>query len=278
MIKQKEGHKMKTRNLKLCLFITVFVIILSASHAQESLTAREIIARSQEVGKLTGSESIITLRILNKQGRERVRKISSMTKLDAEESTERRIILFIAPADVKGTGMLIFDYQNKNDHMWLYMPALRKTRRIVSSDKSKSFMGSEFSNADISTPNLDDYHYTRLSGEVHDDTECWKIEALPINDDIADLYRHSKKVIFIGKKDFVARRVIYYDFGGEIWKELLARDVQLLDVKLNKYQAMEITMINRQNGRKSVMKFDKLLFNPDVNDNFFTIRFLEKAG
>jgi len=269
---------MKIPNKIKSLVVLIILLPLSGSLAQESLTAREIVVRSQEVGKLTGSESIITMRIVNKRGKERIRKISSMSKSDLEVGIEKRLIIFVAPADVKGTGMLIFDHERKDDNMWLYMPALRKTRRIVSRDKSKSFMGSEFTNADISTPNIDEYQYSLLGAEILDDTDCWQIEAFPRDEEVADVYGYSRKIICIGKKDFVARRVVYYDYDGEIWKELLARNIQLMDEKNKKYQALEITMVNKQNGRKSIMKFDQIQYNPDVEDEYFTIRYLEKAG
>ena len=269
---------MKVSNRIIVSVLLLIILVIFRINAQESLTAREIIMRSHEVGKLTGSESIITMRIVNKRGNERIRKISSLSKTDSDTGTEKRLIVFISPADVKGTGMLIFDHENKDDNMWLYMPALRKTRRIVSSDKSKSFMGSEFANADISNPNIDEYHYTLSGTEILDNSDCWKIEACPRDEDIADIYGYSKKIIFIGKTDFVARRVVYFDYDGEVWKELIARNIKSLDGMNKKYQAQEITMLNKQNGRKSVMSFDKIQLNPDVKDNYFTIRYLEKSG
>jgi hypothetical protein len=102
-------------------------------------------------------EAISTLRIYDARGRERVRQTSMASRLFESGSTEKRIIRFLSPAEVKGTGMLIYDYDDRNDDMWIYMPALRKTRRIISNEKRKSFMGSEFSNADMSAPNLEDF-------------------------------------------------------------------------------------------------------------------------
>ncbi|MCK4853304.1 MAG: outer membrane lipoprotein-sorting protein, partial [Bacteroidales bacterium] len=110
---------------------------------------REIIQKSRDASKLAGMEAITTLRIYDAKGRERVRQTSMASKLFDSGATEKRVIRFLSPAEVKGTGMLIYDYDEKNDDMWIYMPALRKTRRIISNEKNKSFMGSEFSNADM---------------------------------------------------------------------------------------------------------------------------------
>ena len=91
-----------------------------------------------------------------------------------EDNTEKRIIKFISPAEVQGTGILIYDYENRPDDMWIYLPALRKTRRIVSREKSNSFMGSEFSNADMTAPSLEDFEYTLLGSEKIDETDAGK--------------------------------------------------------------------------------------------------------
>ncbi len=127
---------------------------------------REIMQKSRDVSKLDGMEAISTLRIYDAKGRERVRETSMASKLFESGAIEKRIIRFLAPAEVKGTGMLIYDYDQRNDDMWIYMPALRKTRRIISNEKSKSFMGSEFSNADMSAPSLEDFNYTITGSET----------------------------------------------------------------------------------------------------------------
>jgi hypothetical protein len=148
--------------------------------------AKEIIKKSREVAKIQGMEALSTLRIFDSKGRERVRETSMASRTFDNGRTEKRIIRFLSPAEVEGTGMLIFDNEDESDDMWIYMPALRKTRRIVSTEKSKSFMGSEFSNADMSAPTLDDYSYTLLGTEQVSGSDCWKIEKLPANDDVSD--------------------------------------------------------------------------------------------
>jgi len=117
--------------LNLISLIVIFVIsnkILS----QENLTARQIIEKSNNSTKLIGYESISTLKIINKKGVERIRKNSMASKTYDNGNTEKRIVKFQSPAELKGTGILIFDYKDKNDNMWIYMPELSKTRRIIS--------------------------------------------------------------------------------------------------------------------------------------------------
>ena len=244
--------------------------------AQEPFTAKDIIDKSRKATKLAGVESAATLIIIDGKGRERIRKNAQISKLYDNGKTEKKLFKFISPADVKGTGLLTFDYEDKDDDMWLFMPALRKTRRIVSSDKAKRFMGSEFSYADISPPPIEEFAYKIIAEENVSGIECWKIEILPLNDDIADENGFSKKMSWIGKNDFVIRKALYYDLGEEIHKEMGVREIKELDTSNHKYKLMHMIMVNKQNNRKSVLKVDKVKFNPNIKDDYFTTRYLER--
>jgi hypothetical protein len=161
--------------------------------------------------------------------------------------------------------------------MWLYMPALRKTRRIVSSEKSKSFMGSEFSYADMTPPPLDDFTLKLLGEKTVGGVNCWEIEMTPKNDDIAEENGFSRKITCIAHKDFVVRKSIYYDLDGELHKEFVVEKVQEVDTENNKYRPVKLYMENKQNGRKSVLEVEKIESNPGVKDDYFTVRYLERA-
>ena len=250
--------------------------ICSGLMAQADLSARRIAERSYEAGKLTGSESISTMIIVDSKQRERVRKIAQVSKLYDNGDTEKKLIRFLSPADVKGTGLLTFDYKDKDDDMWLYMPALRKTRRIISSEKAKSFMGSEFSYSDTTPPTTADFHYTKLGERRVAGTLCWELEILPINEDVADENGFSKKISFIGQQDFVIRKAVYYDLDGELLKELEVREVMEVDTENHKYRPVHMIMINKQNNRKSILKVEKIQLNPGVKDEYFTTRYLER--
>ncbi len=256
------------------LLAALLLIICVNLNAQDNLTGRQIMEKQKEASKLEGSEMVGTLKIINQKGRERIRKTSIATKSYGND-INKRIIIFLYPADVKGTGMLVFDYENKNDDMWIYMPALRKTRRIVSSEKGKSFMGSEFTNADISTPNLDDFNYKKL-GTEQVNVDCWKIESTPKDEDIADENGYSKRIIYIGKKDFVIRKTVYYNLDNELHKILEGKNIKLIDTENKKYMATEMTMSNKQNGRKSIWIIEEIVVNPNIKDEYFTTDYLEK--
>ncbi|TKJ39099.1 RND transporter [candidate division LCP-89 bacterium B3_LCP] len=265
--------------MKRILSLTITILVLCTSHtlmAQDKMTAREIVDNSYETTKLAGAEATSTMTIMDSKGRERVRKIAMVTKLFDGGETEKKLVRFLAPADVKGTGLLTFDYEVEDDDMWLYMPALRKTRRIVSSEKAKSFMGSEFSYADMTPPNLDDFGYNILSEIEVNGTLCWEIEIIPNDEDIADENGFSKKISYIGKEDFVIRKAVYYDLDETLLKELTVHEFRLLDPENMKYRPVNMEMVNIQNDRKSFLVVNNIQFNPDVKDEYFTTRYLER--
>lgn len=256
--------------------MVIFSICSTSTFFAQDLTPRQIIKKGQDNIKLSGSEAVSTLTIVDSKGRERIRKIAQVTKLYDNGSTEKRLVRFLEPADVKGTGLLTVDYEDKDDDMWLYMPALRKTRRIVSSEKAKSFMGSEFSYADMTPPNLDDFSYNKLADEKIDGEDCYVIEMIPINDDVMDENGFSKRVLYQSKNDFIIRKAIYFDLEQELWKELFVSDIKLIDTKNKKYRPLKMTMENKQNERKSIMIFENIKLNSNLDDEYFSTRYLER--
>lgn len=244
---------------------------LSQSH-----TAKEIQQKSIDVTRVKGTEAISTLIIIGKNGEKRVRKMSIVSKLYDNGLTEKKMVKFTEPADVKGTGFLSYDYNDKPDDKWIYMPALRKTRRIISSENAKSFMGSEFSYADMSMPTVEDFNYKFLPEETVNGITCYVIEIIPKDKNIEEENGFSKKISYISKKDFVMRKAVYFNLTGEKEKEMTVKSVIEVDTKNHRYKLKEIEMINLLNKRRSVSTIDQIKFNPNIADDFFTTRFLEK--
>jgi hypothetical protein len=258
----------------ICVAIMMTVSIQSASAGDP--TANEIMEKAFMAIKLDGAEGLATLIIYNAKGKKRVRKTATISKLYDDGATEKRLIRFVSPADVKGTGLLTFDYKEKTDDMWLFMPALRKTRRIVASDKAKSFMGSEFTYADITPPKVEDFIHKILKSEQAGGVECWVVESVPRNEEIAEENGFSKKTTHIGKPDYAIRKSIYHDLDGELHKVLTVHEVKEIDTEKHRYRPMHMEMINKKNNRKSEMKMEKVVLRRDVPDDYFTTRFLER--
>jgi len=274
--------KITKKNKKFWIKTASFVllntlIIIYPIEAESKSTGKEIIQKSQDVSQLKGMEAISEMTIIDKKGRSRIRKIAQISKLYDNGNLEKKLVRFLAPADIKGTGLLTFDYKNKDDDIWLFMPALRKSRRIVSSEKAKNFMGSEFSYADMTPPNLEDFNFQNLGTEEVEGVICHKIKMTPKKEDIADENGFSQKIPFIDVKIFVIRKAVYHDLSGELHKILMVKEVKEIDKENHKYRPTHLIMENKQNGRKSILKMNQIKYSPKLEDKYFTVRYLEKV-
>lgn len=260
------------------VFLGFLIALPSVSVAGED--PGKILEKATTARELDVSFSKMSLTIDNGKGQKRNRKIEVRTKMFAEggKTVEKKLYIFTDPPDVKGTGVLAFDYADKEDDMWVYLPALRKTRRIVSSSKSKAFMGSEFSYADMSSPKIGDYNLKITKSEKIDGDDCWVIEATPKSKKIGDEEGYSKKVIWISKKSYMIRKSVFYDVKGDLLKELTTKGVVLVDKKNKRFRLKEMVMENKQNGRKSSFNLTApvSMEAKDVNDSHFTTSYLEK--
>ena len=257
------------RRIAVALILAAFVTISASAQ-----NAKEIIGKSLDVVKVSSFEAVSTLTITDSKGNQRIRK-NSMASMSLPDGTEKRIIKFLSPAEVKGTGILIFDYTEKSDDMWIYLPALRKTRRIVSREKGKSFMGSEFSNANMTAPGLDDFTYTMIGEETLDGKSCYKIEAVPVSTDLEDQYGYSRSILWVDKNNYLVQQTHYYDYDGELFKTIFNKEFSKLDEEREKYMVTHMHALNHSNRRSSEMVMEQVAVTP-TKTSYFTVAYLEK--
>lgn len=133
--------------------ILLILLLPLVTVAAQQPNAVEVMNKSRELSIASSLSATLKLTITEKNGSERNRTVSMTTK-SYSGGLEKRLVRFLEPADVRGTAMLIVDHKDATDEMWIDPPALKKTRRIVSSEKGKSFMSSEFSNSDMTSPTI----------------------------------------------------------------------------------------------------------------------------
>jgi len=235
---------------------------------------REIVQKSRDAVRISAFESVSTLKITDRNGNERIRK-STMASKNYSDGTEKRIIKFLSPPEVRGTGMLIFDHPDRDDDMCIYLPALKRTRRIVSREKSRSFMGSEFSNADMTAPRMDDFTYSLMGVETVGLTTCWKVSAIPISTDLVEVYGFASCIMWIDRERFLTKRSWYFDSSGNHYKTIENTNYQLIDEENGRYMMMSMRAENHSNGRSSEMVLEKVAL-ADSKDAYFSITYLEK--
>ena len=218
--------------------------------------------------------------LIDKRGKERMRKIATFKKDKGDDT--RRLMFFLQPADVKDTAFLTFDYDDakKDDDQWLYLPALRKTKRIATTDKSGSFMGSDLNYADMTSRDLEDYDYRFYEkGEQSEvrGKKVWVIWSVPRSEDTIDETGYSKSLLFVRPDiDMVVRAIHWVKDGGYL-KYVDMRKVEQID---GIWVATD-TLVNKKKGKntvhKTILTLENVRFNQDLDADMFTIRRMEKG-
>ena len=245
------------------------------THAAE-INLTEIVQKSLAVNKVLDSTSDATITLTNKSGQDRVRKTFGVSKLEANGEDNMRMTGFMAPADVKGTVSLLIEHSAADDDIWIYLPALKKVRRLVSSNKKDSFVGTDFSYGDVIGHKVNEWNYKLLREEDADGAPCYVIEATPKSDAVRDNSGYAKRVLWIRKDNSFAIKGDLWDEAGEPVKTFHMTELQEVDPARHRWQAMRLETKNLQTGHQTVIKFDNFKVNQKVRDEFFTTRYMEK--
>jgi len=258
-----KNHTMRKKNFKRAIVVSLLLITSLAIMAQTD-KAREIMDKSRNVMKVESFEAVALLNIVDSKGRVRERSNITASK-SYEDGTEKRLIRFLSPADVEGTTILIYDYDRGQDDMWIYMPALNRTRRIVSSEKGKSFMGSEFTNSDMSSPPTEDFNHS----VIDESDKYYIIESKPISRKKEDEYGYSRKISTIDKTSYVVNKMDFYDDYDEHFKTILIKDME--DIGNNKFIISHMTAENFSNGRSSEIFMSDIRMGTQIRDEMFNV-------
>ena len=246
------------------------VFALSGREIMEKVNARD------EGDRSTGEMEMI---LIDKKGKKRGRKLKTFGRKKDKDTLS--LMFFLSPADVKNTGFLTYDYNEsgKDDDQWLYLPALRKTKRIAAGDKSGSFMGSDLNYSDMTTPDLDLYDYTLMKETEVRGNKVWQIKAVPKSKDEAKKSGYSKSVIFIRQDNYVMIRAVRWVYKKRRNKYLDVKKLEKIDGIWVSTEMHVTTKTGKKTLHKTILKQKNIRFNQDeVNANLFTVRRLEKGA
>lgn len=266
---------MRTLSL-LCLLI----LIAPLTQAAEALDARAIM--EQVDARDDGNNAVMDMEmvLIDKQGKQRSRTIKSFRRDAGEDGRDTEsIMFFLAPADVKDTGFLTMDYHDvsQDDDQWLYLPALKKTKRIASSDKSSSFMGTDFTYADMTQRNLDYYDYTLLKEDEVDGHRVWVIQSVPNNAKEREETGYSKAVVYVRQDNFVIIRAVNWVEKGDKLKYMEVRKLEQIDGIWVGTEMVMTTRKGRTIEHQTVMHSRNIQFNQPMTDEQFSLRALEQG-
>ena len=262
--------------------ITIFSILISGTtmfpEKVFALNGREIMAKVN--ARDTGDRSITEMEmiLIDKKGNKRVRKLKTFGLEKGKDSLS--LMFFLSPADVRNTGFLTFDYDEsgKNDDQWLFLPALRKTKRIAAGDKSGSFMGSDLNYSDMTSPDLNLYEYTLMKETEVKGRKVWQIKTVPKTKAEAEKSGYSKSVVFIRQDNYVMIRGVRWVHKKKRNKYLDVRKLEKIDGIWVSTELHVTTKSGKKTLHKTILKQKNVHFNQDeVNEDLFSIRRLEKG-
>lgn len=236
-------------------------------------TGYDIMKKADEVPEPKTSSSTATLTIHSKKGSDRIREVIMKSKDYGD--VEKQIIVFTTPKDVAGTGYLMFDYDDddKDSDSWLYMPAMKKTRRIASSgsESDGSFMGTDFTYRDMGDRSLNKYDYTLLGEESVDGVDCYKVEC--VSKDRSE--KDPRYISYIGKGDYILRKCEFFDRQDTLHRILTCMDFTTIKGFTT---AQKMKMENVQSGTWSLIESKNIVCDAqDIDDSLFTVAALEKG-
>jgi outer membrane lipoprotein-sorting protein len=207
------------------------------------------------------ADMIMTLR--NKKGDESIREIRTRN-LEVQGDGDKSMSIFDKPRDVKGTAMLTFSHGLKPDDQWLYLPALKRVKRINSRNKSGPFMGSEFAYEDLSSQEVEKYSYKYLREEACGDLKCHVVEQYP-------QYEHSgykRRVVWMDTEGYRVMKVVFYDRKDALLKTLTASGHQQYLGHYWRPDLME--MENHQTGKSTTLAWTNYEFKVGLKDRDFS--------
>jgi len=250
--------------------------VAGAQASGAELGAREIMVKNFFVSKVSALKADTTMLLVNESGQKRERKNTTVVKLQPNGVDSMFLVRFTAPADIKGTGFVQIEHSEGDDDLWIYLPALKKSRRLVANNKKDSFVGSDFSYGDISLPKVDLYHHVLVRSEKVGGVDCYVIESTPANGTVRANNGYSRKLSWVRSDNFFEQKVEYYDLGGRLLKTQQVDRIQKVDPEKGRWFAQHREMINHQTGHRTVIEGENLDTHPVAGDEIFSTRYIER--
>ena len=238
--------------------------------------ARGLMEKNFVANRFNDSVSNATFQLINKSGDRRVRETFGATRMMDNALDTRRVTRFLSPPDIKNTVTLLVEKSDGDDDMWIYLPALKKTRRLSSSNKNESFVGTDLSYGDVIGHKVADWQHKVLGSETVGTRQCTVIESLPISPKVAGQSGYSKRVSWVDGVSFLALKTEFYDDAGQLLKVSTLSDVVNVDAPRQRWQPMHMEVQNVQTGHKTVIDWKDFKANQGVKNDYFTQRYLEK--
>ncbi len=264
----------------ICTFSFESILLLFASfffsfEAANAMSAVEIMTKNEEtrrVSDVTASAKLVTG---GGGSTERVKKFTWWRKLISDGVHFDTLTRFHFPPEVKGEGILFLEHVGDQADVQMYLPNFKKIRRVESQQQSGSFMGSEFSYADIASPHVPDYKYKLLREETcvegdQKNLKCYVIESIPATDAVKERTGTARSVHWIRQDNFMGLKSECYNDKDELHKTMDISQNKEVDSVAHKWMALRVQMTNTNSKHYTVLEFEDVKVNQKISDNIFT--------
>lgn len=248
------------------MFFVAAILVMLPGHltVNAQMTGLQIMDKVYNNPEGDDTQGNLTMTLTNNRGESRVRTLKQYMKDDGK--MEKKIMFFTTPADVRNTSFMNWSYSDgRADDQWIYLPALKRTKRISSDGKSDYFMGSDFTYDDLGDrhPNQDEHKLLRE--ESIDGKACYVVESTPREAG----YIYSRTITWVMKDNFIGLKREFYDDGGKLLKVLKIIKYEKVD---GFWTILETEMHNVQKDHRTNMKFTEVQKNKGIPDTMFTER------
>lgn len=252
-------------------FVLIFSVssLCAATPPEKGLgIIKEAISRDNGFGDSVWEVKMV---LMNAEGQESHRSLNIST-LEVEGDGDKLLTYFDRPRDIRGTALLALTHLDRDDDQWLFLPSIRRVKRISSSNKSGSFLGSEFAYEDLASEEVEKFtSYTYLRDEPCGKLSCFVVERVPVDKNSG----YTRQVVWIDSEHYRFMRIDYYDRRNALLKTRTYSDYQLYLGKF--WRSSDITMKNHQSGKTTKLLVGNIRFQVGLSDRDFDRNSLKRV-
>jgi hypothetical protein len=238
--------------------------------AEGEMTGFDIVNKVDKSNRAKDEKDFEDMVLVDSKGQQRKRVLITYFQT-GEGDDDKTLCVFDSPQSLKGTGLLAVE-KGADDDMWLYLPDLRKSKRIAGATKSEPFVGTDFSNYDMRTEDLQGHEYKKMGEETVAGRPCYVVEGKPKTEAMAESTGYGRRVFYADKERWVYHKIVFYDRQDKHLKTMLIEDWKQYD---GLWRGDKISVENVQKESKTLCTFTKREINKGVRDDTFSKRTLE---
>ena len=252
------------------LLLPVGLLLLPAASFAQAPDGAEIMRRTDKDHRSKDERGVVEMILVTDSGEKQARTLEICAKT-GEGEDDMNLVRFLTPPTVRGTAVLTVEATGRADDQWLYLPAMKKSKRLASGDKTQRFAGTDFTYEDLRTENLSGFDYQRTGEEKLGDFQCWIVEARPKQGTQSG---YSLRKLWVDKDRFLIHKIEYYDPKGALLKTLENKGFEQVS---GLWRAKGAIMKDVQRKSETRWRFSEREINPGLPESTFSVAQLERG-